>query len=262
MIEGGWRLAVFVGVFALLAVLERAQPARARRRAVATRWLAHGVLGALAVAVPALLGLIARPLIGIGAAAWAGAAGVGLFNIVAVPQPVAALASILLLDLAIYLQHRAMHRAPFLWRFHAVHHHDHDLDVSSALRFHPGEILLSTLYKAAIIALIGAPVVAAAAYELILSTMALVNHANLALPPAVERWARWLIVTPTMHVRHHAVARDQHDRNFGNLLSIWDRVFGTWFREGPSPARFPIGLAETQAQPVDGIGWLLARPWR
>lgn len=262
MIDTGARVAIFFALLLGLGMVERVVPARQWRARGPARWASHGVLGALSVSVPAALGWVARPLIGVGAAAWAATAGFGLLHWVTAPWWLAGLFSIIAMDFAVYFQHRAMHLSPLLWRLHNTHHHDHDLDVTSALRFHPAEIVASTLYKAAVIALLGVPVAAAFAYELLLSSMALFNHANIALPVPIERWARRIIVTPTMHVRHHSTVRAEHDSNYGNFLSIWDQMLGTWHAEPPGRADFPIGLAETQARDVNRLGWLLTLPWR
>lgn len=256
------RFGIFVVVLTAMVMLERRFPLRAWRTDRPQRWLSHGGLGLLTVAVPALLVRITPALAGVGAASWAASQGFGVLNIMPLGATGAIVLAILLLDLAIYGQHRAMHRWPILWRLHAVHHHDQDLDVTSALRFHPAEILLSTIYKAGVAALIGAPVVAVIIHETMLSAMALFNHANIALPPRIERWVQPVIVTPTMHVRHHATVRAEHDSNYGNALSIWDRLFGSYCPEPTTPRPFPIGLAETQNQSVTRLGWLLALPFR
>lgn len=255
------RFAIFAAMLAVLALLEHRFPHRAWRTRQRERWASHAGLGLLSAAVPAALVRITPALAGAGAAAWAASHGFGLLNIVPLPGIWAIAVAILLLDLAIYGQHRAMHRWPVLWRLHAVHHHDHDLDVTTALRFHPAEILVSTLYKAAAAALIGAPVIAVIIHETLLSTMALFNHANIALPPRIERWVQPVLVTPTMHVRHHATVRAQHDSNYGNMLSIWDRLLGSYYSEPSVPKPFAIGLADTQRQRVTGLGWLLALPF-
>lgn len=262
MTEGFGRAALFFGLLLGLGLAERLAPARQWRARGAGRWVSHGALGVLSVGVPALIGWAARPLVGVGAAAWAASAGFGLFHWVAAPMWLAGLLAIIAMDGAIYFQHRAMHLSPLLWRLHNTHHHDHDLDVTTALRFHPAEIFVSTLYKAAMIALLGMPVAAAILYEMLLSSMALFNHANIALPTGVERWARRVIVTPSMHVRHHSAVRAEHDSNYGNFLSIWDRMLGTWHAEPAGAGNFPLGLADTQARAVNRLGWLLALPWR
>lgn len=256
------RFGIFALVLASMVLLERRFPHRAWRTDRTARWVSHGGLGLLTVAVPAALVRITPALAGVGAASWAAGQGVGLLNIVPMSTIWSVPLAILLLDLAIYGQHRAMHRWPMLWRLHAVHHHDQDLDVTSALRFHPAEILLSTLYKAAVAALIGAPVTAVIIHETLLSAMALFNHANIALPPRIERWVQPVLVTPTMHVRHHATVRTEHNSNYGNALSVWDRLFGSYTPEPLAPAPFPIGLPETQRSKVTGLRWLLLLPFR
>jgi sterol desaturase/sphingolipid hydroxylase (fatty acid hydroxylase superfamily) len=256
------RFGIFALVLAAMALLERRFPLRAWRTDRPQRFASHAGLGLLAVAVPAILVRIAPALAGAGAAGWAASQGFGLLNVISLSPAWAIPLAILLLDLAIYGQHRAMHRWPLLWRLHAVHHDDHDLDVTTALRFHPGEILLSTVYKAGAAALIGAPVIAVIIHETLLSAMALFNHANIALPPRLERWVQPLLVTPTMHARHHATVRADHDSNYGNMLSLWDRLFGSYSPEPTPPTPFPIGLGETQGEQVTGLRWMLARPFR
>lgn len=256
------RFGIFVLVFAGFAILERRYPARAWRTAMPARWASHATLGGLSLVIPAVLLRLVPILAAVGAASWAEGSGFGLLHWLGVPPLIAVPLAILLLDLAIYGQHRAMHRWPLLWRFHAVHHHDHDLDVTTALRFHPGEILLSTLYKAGAAALLGAPLIAVVIHETLLSAMAIFNHANIALPPRAERLVVPILVTPTMHVRHHSIVRREHDANYGNMLSIWDRLLGSYCPEPAYPGPISIGLADTQRRDITGLKWLLALPWR
>lgn len=256
------RFGIFITVFAAFALLERRQPARAWRTTMRDRWLSHGALGGLSLLIPALLLRLVPAFAAVGAARLATEADVGLLHWLGLPALIAIPVGILLMDLAIYAQHRAMHRWPWLWRFHAIHHHDHDLDVTTALRFHPGEIILSTLYKAAAAALIGAPVLAIVIHETLLSAMAIFNHANIALSPRAERLVLPILVTPTMHVRHHSITRTEHDANYGNMLSVWDRLFASYCPEPVPPAPPVIGLADTQQRRVMGLGWLLGLPFR
>ncbi|OYY71812.1 sterol desaturase family protein [Sphingomonas sp. 28-63-12] len=256
------RFGIFLVVFAVFALLERRYPARQWRTTMRQRWLSHGALGGLSLIIPSLVLRLIPILAAVGAAGWAARAHFGLLHWLGLPALIAIPAAILLMDLAIYGQHRAMHRWPWLWRLHAVHHHDHDLDVTTALRFHPAEILLSTLYKASAAALLGAPLIAIVIHETLLSAMAIFNHANIALPARVERLVQPLLVTPTMHVRHHSTVRQEHDANYGNMLSLWDRLFASYCPEPPMPAPFAIGLAETQARGVTGLRWLIALPFR
>lgn len=222
--EAGVRLAAFVGLLALFAVLEAWRPRRVRTLTRAQRWPSNlGIIVLDSVLVKVLM-----PVVAVGAAAYADAQGVGLFNIIALPPLVAVVAAMLLLDLLIYGQHVAVHHIPVLWRLHRVHHTDVDLDVTSGFRFHPLEILLSMWLKVGFVLLLGAPVVAVILFEVILSSTALFNHANLRIPPTIERWLRLVIVTPDLHRVHHSVKVHETNSNFGFNIPWWDRLFGTY----------------------------------
>ena len=132
------------------------------------------------------------------------------------------------LDLAIYAQHVAFHKVPVLWRLHRMHHADLDIDVSTGLRFHPIEIVLSMLIKMAVVVLVGVPAVAVVAFEVVLNATSMFNHSNAAMPAWLDRIVRLIVVTPDMHRVHHSVARHETDSNFGFNLPWWDRVFGTY----------------------------------
>jgi sterol desaturase/sphingolipid hydroxylase (fatty acid hydroxylase superfamily) len=138
------------------------------------------------------------------------------------------LLAVVVLDMAIYFQHRLFHAVPVLWRLHRMHHADLDLDVTTGARFHPLEILLSMAIKVAVVIALGAPAVAVVLFEILLNASSMFNHANLRLPLAVDGALRWLIVTPDVHRVHHSVIRAETDSNFGFSLSWWDRLFGTW----------------------------------
>ncbi len=152
----------------------------------------------------------------------------GLFSRLELANWLAIVLGFLLLDLLVYAQHRVFHRFNWLWRLHRVHHCDHDFDVSLALRFHPLEIALSMGIKLAAIALLAPPAIAVLAFELALSVGALWTHTRLALPNGIERWARLILITPTLHRVHHRLEKTDQDHNFGTTLSIWDRVFGSF----------------------------------
>lgn len=152
----------------------------------------------------------------------------GLFRLAALPTALTWAAAIIALDCAVYLQHRVFHRVPMLWRVHAVHHSDRAFDVTTGVRFHPVELLLSLAWKSSAVVLLGVPAGAALLFEFILSTMALLTHGNVRLPDSLERRIRSVFVTPTLHRIHHSESQDEHDRNFGFNLSIWDRFFGTY----------------------------------
>ena len=231
------RLGVFLAVFAALALWEWAAPARAPRLSRLLRWRAN--LG-LAL-VNTLLLRVALPGSALAFAALAADAGWGLLNRVEFPGWAALLAGVVLLDLVIYFQHVLFHAVPTLARLHSVHHADPDFDLTTGIRFHPLEILLSTAIKFAAIAALGAPVLAVLLFEILLNATAMFNHANVSLPAWLEPWVRRVLVTPDMHRTHHSVIEAERNSNYGFCLSVWDRWLGTY-----TPAargELDIGLA-------------------
>jgi len=185
---------------------------------------------------------------------------VGLLPRLALPSWLLITVSVLLLDLVVYFQHRLMHLSNWLWRLHRVHHCDEDFDVSLAVRFHPLEIALSMGIKLAAIALLGAPAVAVLIFELALSAGALWTHTRLALPNSVERWARWIIITPTLHRVHHRLLKSDQDSNFGGTLSVWDYLFRS-FRATAQSKTAAFGTLPSNHTPHSLLGLLLA-PFR
>jgi sterol desaturase/sphingolipid hydroxylase (fatty acid hydroxylase superfamily) len=152
-----------------------------------------------------------------------------------------------------------MHKNPFLWRLHSVHHSDRDLDSTTALRFHPFELIVSTFYKSAIVALLGVPVLIVLLFELWLNANALFNHSNLKLPPRADRWLRTLLVTPDMHLVHHSTTASRQQHNFGFALTIWDRIFQSY---ASGPLDEPIGLASVQNDRPAYFAWSMVQPFR
>jgi sterol desaturase/sphingolipid hydroxylase (fatty acid hydroxylase superfamily) len=161
------------------------------------------------------------------------------------------------------LQHVTFHAVPALWRLHRVHHSDLDMDVTTGTRFHPVEILISTGIKCAAVAAVGAPAVAVLAFEVLLNATAMFNHANSGLPPALERWVRWLMVTPDMHRVHHSVVHSETSSNFGFNLPWWDRLFGT-YRAQPAAghAGMTIGIDAFRSERDLRLDRLLVQPFR
>jgi sterol desaturase/sphingolipid hydroxylase (fatty acid hydroxylase superfamily) len=262
--EPGLRLGGFLGVLAVMALWELSAP---RRRLSASRWQRWSSnLGILAL--DALMLRLMLPIAAVGAALLAEEEGWGLFNVLSfvpqwtAPEWTAMLASILVLDLAVYGQHVVFHKVPFLWRLHRVHHTDVDLDATSGVRFHPLEIALSLMLKIAVIVALGAPVVAVVAFEVLLNAAALFNHANVRLPLGVDRVLRRVIVTPDMHRVHHSIHRDETDSNFGFNLSLWDRLFGT-YRDQPRDghAGMTLGLAVFRSSRERWLPRLLIQPF-
>lgn len=255
------RLAVFLGLLALFALMERWLPRRARALPIAGRWLTNGSLVLIDTLTLRVIAL-ALPLLAVGAALDAGRLGRGLFNLLPWPAWLETLLAILVLDLAIWAQHLITHKVPLLWRFHRVHHADRDMDVTTAIRFHPVEIAASMLVKIGLVYLIGTSVLAVILFEMLLNGTALFNHANLALPSWLDRVLRLVLVTPDMHRVHHSVTRREHDSNFGFALSCWDRVFGT-YRSQPEGGHdaMKIGLEWQDDRPAR-LGWSLLLPFR
>jgi sterol desaturase/sphingolipid hydroxylase (fatty acid hydroxylase superfamily) len=182
--------------------------------------------------------------------------------LISLPPLVAGVAAFVLLDMAVYWQHRWFHTLGPLWRLHRVHHADKALDASSGLRFHPVEILMSLGIKAALIIAIGAPPAAVLVFELVLNGAAMFNHANARMPLAIDRWLRLVLVTPDMHRVHHSLRPDETMRNFGFNLPWWDRWFGTYKAE-PDAGHdaMVIGLPEFVDEPrTSRLWWMLRSP--
>ena len=195
------------------------------------------------------------------AANWAEANQFGVLHLVALPFWYEAAIAFIILDLAVWFQHFLMHRNPLLWRMHAVHHSDRDLDVTTALRFHPFELIVSTFYKSAIVALLGVPLLVALAFELWLNANALFNHSNIRLPRRFDRMLRLFLVTPDMHLLHHSTLVDEQKHNFGFALTLWDRLFGTYQAESIFGAENQkIGLAEIDDARPSAFIWSMKQP--
>ncbi len=222
--EPALRLGAFLGVLAAMAGWEILAPRRSMSLSRRRRWPAN--LGI--VVLNTLILRLIFPAAAVGVALSAGAHGWGLLNQYAVPGWAAVAAGIVLLDLAIYLQHAMFHALPALWRLHRMHHADLDIDVTTGARFHPVEILLSMLIKFAAVAALGVPPAAVVLFEVLLNATSIFNHGNVRVPAGVEPALRWLLVTPDMHRVHHSVERSETNSNFGFNLSLWDRLFGTY----------------------------------
>lgn len=256
-IELALRLGVFLAVFAALALWEWAAPTRAPRLSRALRWRAN--LG-LAV-VNTLVLRVVLPGSALAFAALAAGEGWGLLNRVEWPDWAAVLAGVVILDLVVYFQHVLFHSVPALARLHSVHHADPDFDLTTGIRFHPLEIVLSTGIKFAAIAALGVPVFAVLVFEILLNATAMFNHANVSLPAWLEPWVRTVLVTPDMHRTHHSVIEVERNSNYGFCLSIWDRWLGTYT---PAPkGELDIGLfGWRDTGSIATLGGVLRMPFR
>ncbi len=261
--EAALRLGVFLAVFVVMAAAEALRPKRQLTHSKGRRWLTNMSIVALDSFVVRLMGALAVPLVAVAAAFYAARQGWGLFNWLDWPVWLEWLAAILILDLAIWFQHLVSHKVPVLWRLHRMHHADVDIDVTTAIRFHPIEIALSMLWKIVCVVALGAAPEAVILFEIILNGCAMFNHANVALPQGVDRVLRLFIVTPDMHRVHHSVIRREHDSNYGFNLSVWDRLFGTYT---PQPEKghegMTIGLTPYQSVDPTRLGWSLLLPFR
>ena len=253
------RLGFFALVFITMLAWELLAPRRGPSVSKPLRWLNNLGLFALNTLVLRLL----FPAAAVGIALSVGEMGWGLFNLLTLPFWFEVVAAVLLLDLAIYLQHILMHRVPLLWRLHRVHHADLDIDLTTGSRFHTIEIIVSMLIKAVVILLLGPALIAVLVFEVLLNGMAIFNHANVSLPPAVERVVRYLLVTPDMHRVHHSTVKRETDSNYGFNLSIWDRMFRTYIDQPEmGHDKMTIGIAEFRdAKQVDQLPGMLALPF-
>lgn len=254
--EAQIRLGSFLTIFAVMAIWELAAARRRLLQVKAKRWASN-------LGIVVMNGLLVRWLIPAGAAGAAASYDWGLLHRIELGFWPEVVVAIVLLDLAIYLQHIIVHKVPLFWRFHRVHHADRDIDVTTGLRFHPVEILFSMLLKIGVVVLIGAPVLAVIFFEVILNGMAMFNHSNVRLPKWLDSLLRVVVVTPDFHRVHHSIIRYETDSNYGFNLSLWDRLFRT-YRPQPEKghAGMQIGLAEYQHSPTWKIGWMLRLPFK
>lgn len=257
--EAPLRLGIFVGVFLLLASLEAFAPRRVLTQRKGKRWMANLTLTALNT----LLVRVTVGALAVQAALIAQERQWGVLTLLALPLWVQGVLSVLVLDFAIYVQHVLAHALPVFWRLHMVHHTDRDLDVTTGLRFHPLEIVVSMLYKAAVVLVLGAPPGAVLVFEVLLNATAQFNHSNLRLPEACERWVRYVLVTPDVHRIHHSVVAAETQTNFGFSVPWWDRLCGTYLDQPAQPhSRMALGIAGDQCtQPLQALQ-LLRLPWQ
>ena len=258
--ENTIRLGVFLVTFLAIAALELWLPKRPLRARKQARWLTNVSITIINTLTLRLLAIL-LPLLATGAAIDAQAAGIGLFNRIDAPGWLEWLLVILIFDFAIWAQHLITHKIPLLWRLHRVHHADRDMDVTTAIRFHPVEIALSMILKIGLVYLIGPAAGAIILFEVLLNGSAMFNHGNIALPRRLDAVLRRVIVTPDMHRVHHSVHRHEHDSNYGFFLSIWDQMFRTYVPQpGDGHDNMTIGLHWQDDRPTR-LGWSLALPF-
>lgn len=218
------RMGLFLAILLAMALWEVAAPRRRQEIPRLFRWSNN--LGVVVVDTFAVRLLF--PVAAVGLAVVAGDRGWGLFNILDVPYWLAVVLAIVALDLAIYLQHVMFHAVPALWRLHRMHHADLEFDVSTGLRFHPVEIILSMIIKLAVVAALGPPALGVLMFEVLLNATSMFNHANIRIPERLDRLLRLVVVTPDMHRVHHSIHPEETNSNFGFNLPWWDRLLGTY----------------------------------
>ncbi|WP_164661599.1 sterol desaturase family protein [Tropicibacter sp. Alg240-R139] len=255
------RFAAFLGLIVFFASAETALPRRPRLLSRMSRWRTNLCITILNTLTLRLMAAV-MPLLAIGAAWDAQKQGWGLFNTLELYAWVELIICILVLDFAIWAQHLVTHKVPLLWRLHRVHHADRDMDVTTAVRFHPVEIALSMLLKIGLVYLLGPSVLAVLVFEVLLNGTALFNHANLKLPLALDAVLRRVLVTPDMHRVHHSVHRHEHDSNYGFALSIWDRMLGTYVAQpDQGHDQMTVGLEWQDDRPAH-LRWSLMLPFQ
>ncbi len=256
--EPAIRLGFFLGIFALVALWETLAPRRAQAVSRWIRWPNN--LGIVALNT-ALLRIV-FPAAAVGLALAGERQGWGLLNTFAVPGWIAVPLAVVLLDLAIYLQHVMFHAVPALWRLHRMHHADLDVDVTTGARFHPIEILLSMGIKLAVVAALGAPPLAVLVFEVLLNATSMFNHGNLRIAGRLERILRWFVVTPDMHRVHHSIVPRETNSNFGFNLPWWDRLLGT-YRAQPAAGHqgMTIGIEQFRTRRDLWLDRMVAQPF-
>lgn len=250
------RLVIFVGVLVVMALWEAMAP---RRRDITriVRWTSN--LGIVVVNTVVLR--LVFPTAAVGFAAVAETQGWGLFNVFEAPTWVAFLVAVVVLDVAIYIQHVMFHAVPVLWRLHRMHHADLGFDVTTGLRFHPVEIVLSMVFKIAVLAALGAPVAAVLVFEIVLNATAMFNHGNVRLPRGLDAMLRLFVVTPDMHRVHHSIVPAETNSNFGFNMPWWDRLFGT-YRAQPAAGHdaMTIGIEQFRSAREQWLDKMLVQP--
>jgi sterol desaturase/sphingolipid hydroxylase (fatty acid hydroxylase superfamily) len=257
--EGTIRLSIFLGVLLIMALWEVAAPCRPLSQGKPFRWF--GNLGI--VVLDTIVVRLVFPILAVGAAYWAEQKGWGLFNLLPLPGWLEIAVAVALLDMIVYWQHRLFHMIPLFWRMHRMHHADPDYDVTTALRFHPLEIVLSMLIKLAVVMILGPAALAVLIFEVLLNGTAMFNHGNVRLALGLDRWLRLAVVTPDMHRVHHSVEAGEYNTNFGFNLPWWDRLFGS-YRDQPALGHegMEIGLRAHGGKVCANLIWMLVLPFK
>ncbi|WP_163270597.1 sterol desaturase family protein [Chelativorans alearense] len=260
--EAAIRLFAFAAIFAAMAAYELWSP-RLERDEMAGAWKTRRWVTNLSLLlISSAVMRVVFPAAAVGTALWAEAEGWGLFRYLGLNALLAGVLSFVLLDFAVWLEHVASHKIPLLWHIHRMHHADNGFDVTTGLRFHPFEILISMLWKAAVVAALGAPVLAVLLFEIVLNGTSMFNHSNIDIPRPVDRLLRLILVTPDMHRVHHSSIRRETDSNYGFNFPFWDRLFRTYVGQPRLGHRdMEIGLREYRGAGTAKLLWALVLPF-
>jgi sterol desaturase/sphingolipid hydroxylase (fatty acid hydroxylase superfamily) len=252
------RLGFFFGILVVMFLWELIAPRRPLTTSKIIRWFSN--LGL--VVIDSIVVRLFFPTALAGIALLVQQRGWGLFNQFELPYLLKIIFSVLVLDLVIYLQHIMFHSVPLFWRLHMVHHTDMDIDVTTGVRFHPIEIILSMGIKMIVVVLIGAPAVAVLIFEIILNGTSMFNHGNVHYSQNIDSILRLLVVTPEMHRVHHSTIRWETNSNLGFNFPWWDRLFGT-YRDQPAKGHLEmtIGLDQYKEPNKLTLPWLLVLPF-
>src|ERR1700693_1469386 len=257
--EAAIRLGAFISVLTAMALWEAAMPRRPRSYSRFRRWPSNLAIVALDTAFVRIL----LPATAVSLALAGERRGWGLLHNLPGRAWMAVVASVVLLDVAIYLQHVMFHAVPALWRVHRMHHADLDVDVTTGARFHPIEIVLSMLIKFGAGVALGAPALGVLVFEVLLNATSMFNHGNTRIPVRLDRYLRWLLVTPDMHRVHHSTVVNETNSNFGFNLPWWDRLLGT-YRDQPAAGHdgMTIGIEPVRAARELWLDRMLSQPFR
>lgn len=247
---------ILVAVIVMLLLAEMCLPRAGVRPAKGMRWVSNAFLGLAAYGFGRFVfgaGLVGLSL-------WADEAGIGVLHMWAIPSWLSLALSIVMLDFTLWAQHAVFHKVPWLWPVHRVHHSDDALDVTTAWRFHPAEIVISLGVKSLVIVGFGVPVAAIIVFEVVLAASAMFNHAHMRLPQWLDRALSILIVTPDMHRVHHGIEERLDRTNYGFFLNVWDRLSKT-YRRMPQTDTDALQVGSDGAQASRTIPALLLQPF-
>jgi sterol desaturase/sphingolipid hydroxylase (fatty acid hydroxylase superfamily) len=256
--EIGLRLGFFLTMLTILSLAERLFP----RREIKTPKTKRRIVNLLLIFIDSIAVRVFVPFTAASVAVYSEGSQIGLLHHISFPSAFSIVISVIILDFIIYAQHVIFHHIPILWLAHKVHHIDREMDVTTGVRFHPFEIILSVIIKSITVLLLGIPFAAVVIFEIILTTSSLFNHSNIKLPLAFDKFLRFFIVTPDMHRIHHSIIEKEACHNFGFNLPWWDRIFRT-YKEQPLKGhlKMDIGLKEYNNSQVSGLLELLLIPF-